>query len=71
MSHIVHVTDRCKTCFQEVTVEWNRVALMQWQTGHYNIQEVAPSMPVDDREFMLSGICGTCFDAMWEDEDDE
>jgi len=30
-----------------------------------------PSLPKEERELLISGTCGTCFDALFEDDDEE
>lgn len=36
-----------------------------------HIQQVMPNLSPDDRELLISGMCGTCFDATFADEPDE
>lgn len=33
-----------------------------------NIQDIFPEHSADDRELILSGICGKCFDSLFEEE---
>ena len=36
----------------------------KWQAGAY-IQDVMSNLTVDEREMLISGICGKCFDALY------
>jgi hypothetical protein len=39
----------------------------QWKAGKINIQDALPDFSADERELLLSSICGTCFDKMFKD----
>lgn len=67
---ICHCNGRCKVCFDSVSVAIRQTDYHKWQGGEY-LQDAAPYLSVDDREFLISRVCGTCFDAMWEDTGDE
>ena len=48
------------------------------QTAHYQawisgtvIQAAMPEISEDERELLISGMCGTCFDALFADEDED
>jgi len=36
----------------------------RWQNGEL-IQNAMPYLSADDREVLISGVCGTCFDNMF------
>ena len=61
----------CVICKRVKTLELNVDAMKEWQNGKL-IQDAFPNLSEDDRELMISGTCGECFDAMMEayDEDD-
>ncbi len=42
----------------------------RWANGEL-IQRAMPEVPEGDREILISGMCGDCFDKMWADDDDE
>lgn len=50
-----------------------RIQVTQDEANAYNngarIQDAFPNMPAGDREWLISGICGTCFDEMFDEED--
>lgn len=69
---------KCSQCDSVQTLELCPVKLKQWLDGAY-IQNVFPSMPINDRETLISWrsnqnrntpvICGLCFDKMFGSED--
>lgn len=61
---------KCITCSKIKTVTIAKDDFISWQEGAF-IQDAAPYLSAADREFLVSRICSDCFDAMWEDEDDE
>ena len=42
-------------------------AYFDWTNGQF-IQNVFPDMPLDKREFLISGMCGKCFDKLFKEE---
>lgn len=38
-----------------------------WKSGKY-IQDVMPYLSADDRELFISGICGECYDKLYDKE---
>lgn len=60
----------CKFCGTQLTVEADEEKLARFDAGEH-IQDVFPELNEDDRELMISGVCGKCFDEMFADEDDK
>jgi len=61
-----------KTCFQckkEHELHLPETGYNAWQEGAY-IQDAMPQVSADDRELLISGICGKCFDGLFADEDE-
>lgn len=56
----------CVVCGQPKYFKVATHALHQWQHGTL-IQNAFPEMSIDDREFMVSHICGSCFDKMFKE----
>lgn len=52
----------CEICGTIITVHCTREQLMRWMGGT-KIQDAMPDVPRAEREMLLSGICGTC----WQD----
>lgn len=59
----------CSCCNTRRVVEMDDKAYVRWMHGEY-IQDVAPELSVDDRELLISGICGECFDKMFGEEEE-
>lgn len=64
----------CVCCYTTYDLHYNYQDWLSWKAGEY-IQDVMPYLSADDRELMISGVCGKCFDMMfpldieWEDDD--
>ena len=41
-----------------------------WRNGEY-IQDCMPYLAMDERELLMSGICGECFDGMFLEDGEE
>lgn len=71
-TQLVTVRGPCYFCKnpQEVTVEAD--ALLKFQQGNF-AQDCFPRLDPAKREFLISGICGVCWDETFADitEDDE
>lgn len=59
----------CKTCGTTLSVVVDTNDLAKWERGE-SVQKAFPYLPASDRELFLSGICGKCFDSIWEDFDE-
>ena len=64
------VVSQCIKCTKTETVLVKKADLMAWKKGKY-IQDAMPYLAVDERELLISGICGECFDNMFPNEDEE
>ena len=64
------VVSQCIKCTKTETVLVKKADLIAWKKGKY-IQDAMPYLAVDQRELLISGICGECFDNMFPDEDEE
>lgn len=63
---IVTVCPRCGKVSKHVV---NAEAYAAWNEGKLLIQDAFPNMKADEREELLSGICGKCWDAMFSEDD--
>lgn len=63
---------QCRMCKKIVYLE---AKVSQWEEYHSshrrNIQTIFPEFTPGQRELLISGICETCFDNMFGQEDDE
>lgn len=60
----------CVCCHKAYTVVVPRGGLIHWLTSGALIQHAMPELSPDNRELLISGICGTCFVKLWEDEEE-
>jgi len=59
---------RCIECKDLKQVKVGMEAYKKWQNGLY-IQDAFPELSAGDRELMISGICGECYDKMFKEEE--
>jgi len=64
------VNVNCQNCHElhEITVSGHGFSC--WQEGTL-IQDALPELSADDRELLISGTCGTCWDKMFNFEEDD
>ena len=55
----------CKECDKEIAITVNKIDYDNYLTGTINIQKAFPYLSDDNRELILSGICGKCFDLLF------
>lgn len=60
----------CSRCRREAQLEVSDAGYQAWVNGTL-IQNALPELSEDDREILISGICGPCFDDMWDDKERE
>lgn len=58
----------CQLCGETKTVNCTQEQYNKWKAGEL-IQRAMPNVPPDERELLISGTCGTCFDNMFPEED--
>lgn len=64
------IQKQCKMCRKLYTLEVSNVGYEMMLAGAH-IQDAFPELSLDDRELLISGICGKCFDDIFaEDEED-
>lgn len=56
----------CNVCKVAHIIRVPRAGYMSWLKGA-RIQDVMPNISADDRELLISGMCGKCFDKLFED----
>lgn len=66
------LTCQCRHCNETQEVHVNVDDLIDWQTNRKYIQDAMPYLSADQRELLISGTCGTCWDNMfgWDEEED-
>jgi hypothetical protein len=66
---VVH-TRRCVVCGEGGGVTIPREAYDRWKAGEF-IQKAWPDGPVEEREMLISGTHGGCFDRLFPSDGDE
>ncbi len=65
---MIDATSTCLICQESVTMKVNPEDYARWEAGEL-IQVAMPYLSEGEREFLISGFCEPCFDAMFgEDE---
>ena len=59
---------RCKSCGKTESMLVNPSDVADWQRGEY-IQDAMPYLSPAERELLISGTCGDCFDRMFNFEE--
>jgi hypothetical protein len=55
---------RCHCCYQDKVIKANVKDFLDWQAGKL-IQNAMPYLSVDDRELLISGTCGPCWEKIF------
>jgi hypothetical protein len=61
---------KCKVCGQTKTIMADPSDIEKWKSGEGHIQDILHYLPADQRELLISGICGICFDEMFPPEEE-
>lgn len=65
------INTTCPFCGKTTPVQIRRVAdYHAWQNGEL-AQNAFPYLSADEREMLISGICPTCWENMFREEEDE
>ena len=68
ISDAVTVIVGCIKCAEAQHITVGTADLDSWENGAL-IQDAMPYLSADDREILISGICGECFDNMFAGEE--
>lgn len=55
----------CFKCKKEYTINVNEDDYLNWKEGGMLVQDAFPYLSANERELLMSRICGTCFDKMF------
>jgi len=69
MSHAI-LPRTCKRCERNFMIRVPEVGFRRWQQGEL-IQNAMPCLSDNDRELLISSICESCFDEIFEQEDEK
>lgn len=54
----------CQKCMGQFEIRGEDRDFIRWEEGEL-IQDALPYLSADERELLISGICGGCFDKMF------
>lgn len=61
----------CPHCHEGRKIKVAQAGLIRCVKKGVLIQDAFPNLNDDDREFLISGTCPTCFDEMFKEEEDD
>ncbi len=61
----------CCMCGAEKTLTVNPIGYLQWKGKQALIQDALPELSKEDRELLISGTCGECWEKMFAGSDDD
>lgn len=67
-THVVEV--ECIACRTKHTILVPTAGYRLWMNRQKRIQDAMPGLSADERELLMSGICGRCFDKIFDDCED-
>lgn len=66
----LRVTGPCIYCGKEQSIQLDADAAIRFRDGGF-AQDCFPALNAEQREFLISGICGKCWDQMFLPDDEE
>ena len=70
----MNISITCASCRKPIELPITENDVAAWQASDEHVQNYFPQLSDDQRELLISGTCGACFDAMFacaDDEDDQ
>ena len=64
------VTVQCRNCGRDCSVSCSPEQYKSYIDGAGNIQDIMPDVPAGERELLISGICGLCWDSMFRHDEE-
>jgi hypothetical protein len=64
------ISAKCSECQKTKVLEVPSEGLAAYQNGAF-IQRALPMLSAGDRELLISGICGPCFDKLFEEVEEQ
>ena len=59
-------TVQCRMCGVSYSIMYNRDNMIDWLAGKDFIQDLMPYLSAAERELLISGTCGSCFDKLFQ-----
>ncbi len=69
LDHITVTTRPCISCGQRTTLEVPKGAFLRWERGEL-VQNAFPDWTADQRELLITGTHGACWDKMFGGDDE-
>lgn len=69
MKELMKTTVRCIVCNDTFDIMVNPKDLSRWAEGEL-IQDALGYLTADERELLLSGTCGSCWDTLFPDSEE-
>ena len=63
MNKTITLSIKCRHCGKVFNITMTEQQYFDYHNGCY-VQEVFPDKSANERELLISGICGKCYDAM-------
>lgn len=60
-----HAVVQCRMCEKNYLLMYNREDMLDWLTKRDFIQYCMPYLSASERELLISGTCGDCFDKLF------
>lgn len=70
MTELLNVPVVCPSCRKQHFVTVAKDAYQKWRRGEGLIQNLMPELSASERELLISGVCGFCFDSLFPPEED-
>ena len=60
---------QCIECYNIVEISATEEDVSKWQNDDEVIQKAMPHVPPPEREMLISGLCGACWDDIFLDDE--
>lgn len=67
MVEAIELKVTCKFCGKTYFIPVFKEEYEAWQKGAH-VQDAFPDMSIDNRELLISGMCGKCFDELFDED---
>lgn len=62
---MIIISTSCPFCGEEHEIFVNEQDYCTWIDGELALRDAFPYLSAEEREMLMSGICPTCWDSMW------
>jgi len=69
MTRNTEINRKCRICKKTKKILVDGVDWINWQYNGMHVQNAFPYLSPNDREILISDICGDCFDRLCGDEE--